>query len=212
MDIAELRREYCKRGLDREQLAADPMDQFTRWFEEVCAADVLEPNALSVATVAADGKPSLRTVLLKYFDKDGLVFFTNLESRKAREIAVNPRVSLLFLWRELERQVRVEGMAERVSVREAAAYFMRRPRGSQLGAWVSRQSSIISSRQLLEAKLEEMKRRFKDGEVPLPSFWGGYRVRPDCLEFWQGRPSRLHDRFEYRKTENGPWTIERLAP
>ncbi len=212
MDIADLRRDYSSRGLDREQLAADPMDQFARWFDEACAAEVLEANAMSVATVSADGRPSLRTVLLKYFDADGLVFFTNLESRKAREIAVNPRVSLLFLWRELERQARIEGTAERVSAREAATYFMRRPRGSQLGAWVSRQSTIISSRQLLEAKLEEMKRRFKDGEVPLPSFWGGYRVRPDCLEYWQGRPNRLHDRFEYRKTESGSWTVERLAP
>lgn len=212
MDIADLRRDYSSRGLDREQLAADPIDQFARWFDEACAAEVLEPNAMGVATVAADGKPSLRTVLLKYFDADGLVFFTNLESRKAREIGENPRVSLMFLWRELERQTRIEGAAERVSAREAAAYFMRRPRGSQLGAWVSRQSSIISSRQLLEAKLDEMKRRFKDGEVPLPSFWGGYRVCPDCLEFWQGRPNRLHDRFEYRKTETGVWTVERLAP
>lgn len=211
MDIADLRREYCEQGLTREQLAADPVDQFTNWFQQACDANVLEPNAMGLATVGADGAPSLRTVLLKYFDASGLVFFTNLESRKSAEIAGNPRVALLFFWPELERQARIEGIAERISARESAAYFLRRPRGSQLGAWVSQQSSIISSRQLLEAKLDEIKRRFKGGEVPLPGFWGGFRVRPERLEFWQGRPNRLHDRFQYTQTSGG-WAIERLAP
>jgi pyridoxamine 5'-phosphate oxidase len=211
-DFADLRRDYSRRGIDREDLDADPFRQFGNWFGDAKDSGLLEPNAMNIATVDGDGQPSLRTVLLKYFDEKGLVFFTNLESRKAKDIGHNARVALHFLWIELERQVRVEGTAERVSAREAAAYFMRRPRGSQLGAWVSRQSSIISSRSLLEAKLEEMKRKFSEGEVPLPSFWGGYRVRPARFEFWQGRESRLHDRFEYRFQDDDTWVIERLAP
>ncbi len=212
MDIAHLRREYSRRSLDRGDLMPDPFDQFSTWFEEACRAEALEPNAMSVATVAKDGQPSIRTVLLKYVDQNGLVFFTNLESTKAREIEANSRVALLFFWPELERQVNIRGNAERVSVTEAAAYFIRRPKGSQLGAWVSRQSSVVSSRQLLEAKLEEIKQRFKTGDVPLPSFWGGYRVVPHRFEFWQGRESRLHDRFEYRRADDRRWVISRLAP
>lgn len=211
-DFADLRREYSRRGLDREGLEDDPFRQFGNWFDEAKGSGLLEPNAMNLATVDGAGQPSVRTVLLKFFDSDGLVFFTNLESRKAEDIAQNPRVALNFLWIELERQVRVDGSAERVSAREAAAYFMRRPRGSQLGAWVSQQSSIISSRSLLEAKLEELKRKFSEGEVPLPSFWGGYRVRPHRFEFWQGRENRLHDRFEYRWGSEQAWIVERLAP
>jgi pyridoxamine 5'-phosphate oxidase len=170
-----------------------------------------EVNACTLATMGLDGRPSARTVLLKYFDGDGFVFFTNLESQKARQIAENPAVALLFFWQTLERQVCIRGTAERISAAEALRYFVRRPRSSQLSAWVSEQSSVITSRSVLEMKLDEMKRKFADGDVPLPSFWGGYRVRPDEMEFWQGRASRLHDRLRYRLSA-GEWVIERLAP
>jgi len=207
-----MRREYAARGLRRHDLEPDPTAQFARWLADAERAELLEPNAMALATVDTRGQPSQRTVLLKVFDRDGFVFFTNLESRKAAQISGNPRVSLLFLWRELERQVAVEGSAERVSTREAIAYFVRRPRGSRIGAWVSRQSSVIGSRQLLEAKFEELKRKFAAGEVPLPAFWGGFRVRPERFEYWQGRPNRLHDRFQYRRSDGQDWLIERLAP
>ncbi len=211
VDIDALRREYTHGGLDRDDLADDPCEQFRRWFEQALSAEVIEPNAMSLATAAADGRVSVRTVLLKYYGRDGFVFFTNYESRKAADIAANPRVALLFPWLALERQVRIEGRAERISKTDSLAYFLKRPRGSQLGAWVSHQSSVIGSRQLLEMKLDEMKRKFASGEVPLPSFWGGYRVRADLFEFWQGRPNRLHDRFQYTP-EGDAWRIERLAP
>ncbi len=211
VDIDALRREYTRGGLDREDLADDPLEQFRLWFEQAQAAEVIEPNAMCLATADAGGRVGVRTVLLKYFGSDGFVFFTNYESRKAADIAANPQVALLFPWLALERQVRIEGTAERISTHDSLAYFLKRPRGSQLGAWVSQQSSIIGSRQLLEMKLDEMKRKFASGEVPLPSFWGGYRVRPEVLEFWQGRPSRLHDRFQYTRDADA-WRIERLAP
>ena len=211
MDIEALRRDYTLGGLDREDLAEDPFEQFARWFEQAERAELLEPNAMSMASADASGRVSLRTVLLKYFGRDGFVFFTNYESRKAADIAVNPQVALMFPWLALERQVRIEGNAERISTKDSLVYFLKRPRGSQLGAWVSRQSSIVGSRQLLEMKLAEMQRKFADGEVPLPSFWGGYRVRPRLFEFWQGRPSRLHDRFQYTP-DGDAWRIERLAP
>lgn len=211
MDIEALRRDYTLGGLDREDLAEDPFEQFARWFEQAERAELLEPNAMSMASADASGRVSLRTVLLKYFGRDGFVFFTNYESRKAADIAVNPQVALMFPWLALERQVRIEGNAERISKKDSLVYFLKRPRGSQLGAWVSRQSSIVGSRQLLEMKLAEMQRKFADGEVPLPSFWGGYRVRPRLFEFWQGRPSRLHDRFQYTP-DGDAWRIERLAP
>jgi len=212
MDLADLRREYAARGLRRHDLDSDPFEQFGRWFDEAQRGEVLESNAMSLATVDAAGQPSQRTVLLKYFDREGLVFFTNLESRKAMHIAANAKVSLLLFWSELERQVALEGVAERVPGKEAMAYFLRRPRGSRIGAWVSKQSSIVGSRQLLEAKFEEIKRKFAGGDVPLPSFWGGFRVRPHRFEFWQGRPNRLHDRFQYRRDGDQSWAIERLAP
>lgn len=211
MDIDELRQEYTRGGLSREDLAEHPLVQFERWFDEARRVDVPEPNAMQLATVDADGAPSLRTVLLKYLDREGFVFFTNLESRKAREMAANPRVALLFLWLDLERQVEVRGHVRRVSTLESMKYFARRPRGSQLGAWVSMQSRVIGSRQLLEMKLDEIKRKFASAEVPIPSFWGGYRVIPQSVEFWQGRPNRLHDRFRYDLQGEG-WRIERLAP
>jgi pyridoxamine 5'-phosphate oxidase len=210
-DISELRSEYARSALRREDLAEDPVSQFERWFGEARDAGVAESNAMALATTGTDAQPSVRTVLMKYFDTSGFVFFTNLESTKADQITENPRVALLFYWQPLERQVRIRGVAERIKTSEALRYFMTRPRGSQLGAWVSDQSSVINSRTLLETKLDEMKRRFGKGEIPLPSFWGGYRVRPEQIEFWQGRTNRLHDRFLYTRQESG-WQVERLAP
>jgi pyridoxamine 5'-phosphate oxidase len=210
-DIADLRREYSIKPLHRADLDANPFKQFDTWFEEALQAESMDPNAMSVATTAASGQPSIRTVLLKYFDEDGFVFYTNLGSRKAGEIEANNRVALLFYWHELHRQVKILGKAERISAADNIRYFMRRPRDSQIGAWVSQQSSIISSRSILENKFAEMKEKFAHGEIPLPSFWGGYRVVPASIEFWQGRENRLHDRFMFTTGESD-WDIERLAP
>jgi pyridoxamine 5'-phosphate oxidase len=211
MDLGDLRNEYSGAPFRRSDLDPDPVRQFARWFGQAREVAQPEVNACALATAGLDGRPTARTVLLKYFDADGFVFFTNMESRKAREIAENPSVAMLFFWQTLERQVSVRGGAERISATEAMRYFARRPRGSQLGAWVSEQSAVITSRSVLEMKLDELKRKFAAGEVPLPSFWGGYRVRPEEIEFWQGRASRLHDRFRYRLIDDA-WVIERLAP
>ncbi|NLX19641.1 MAG: pyridoxamine 5'-phosphate oxidase [Desulfobulbus sp.] len=211
MDIKGLRKDYTNPVLSRETLAADPFDQFERWFHEACESGLPEPNAMALATVGADGQPTLRTVLLKLFDRDGFVFFTNYQSRKAVQISENNQVALLFPWIKQARQVTVTGVASKVSVAESAQYFATRPRNSQLGAWISKQSSILSSRRLLMMELEKMKTKFLQGKIPLPDFWGGYRVRPTSIEFWQGQTSRLHDRFLYTR-ENGGWRIERLAP
>jgi len=211
MDVSDFRHEYGKNRLDREDLRADALDQFEEWFRQSCQAGVPEPNAMCLATSGSDSQPSARTVLLKYFDRDGFVFFTNTESAKARQIRENPKVALHFYWQPLERQVIIRGEARPVTRKEALSYFLKRPRGSQLGAWVSEQSRVVSSRSILEMKLDEMKRRFADGKIPLPSFWGGYRVFPREIEFWQGRENRLHDRFLFRREVEG-WTIERLAP
>jgi pyridoxamine 5'-phosphate oxidase len=208
----ETRSEYTRGALERAQLKPSPFDQFAVWLQEAMEARMAEPNAMSLATAGADQLPLVRTVLLKSYDERGFVFFTNFESRKARQITENPNVSLLFPWLALERQVIVCGAAEKISKTETLAYFMTRPRGSQLGAWVSAQSSIITTRSLLEQKWDEMKRKFGEGEVPLPSFWGGFRVVPREIEFWQGRPSRLHDRFLYRRQGDDSWKIDRLAP
>jgi len=211
MDIAHLREDYRKEVLDRSTLREDPLEQFQFWFGQAQEALLREPNAMVLATVDAGGQPFTRTVLLKKLDERGLVFFTNFESRKAVQISANSKVSVCFLWLDLERQVIVNGNAERVSTAESLAYFVSRPLGSRLGAWSSRQSSIIKSRSLLEAKLQEMKQKFSDGQIPLPSFWGGYRIIPETWEFWQGRQSRLHDRFLYSKSGDN-WRIDRLQP
>ncbi|MCS5693578.1 pyridoxamine 5'-phosphate oxidase [Cyanobium sp. FGCU-6] len=211
-DVAQLRREYRQAGLRREDLDPEPIAQFRRWLAEALVADLPEPNAMVLAT--SDGsRCSSRTVLLKAFDERGFVFFTNYGSRKARDIAARDQVSLLFPWYAIERQVGILGRAERISATESLAYFASRPRGSRLGAWVSDQSSVIDSRRLLEMQWQAMQRRFASGEIPLPSFWGGFRVRPLEIEFWQGRENRLHDRFRYlRGNEQQTWRIERLAP
>jgi pyridoxamine 5'-phosphate oxidase len=211
-DVSLLRKEYRQAGLRREDLDPDPIAQFRRWLTEALAAELPEPNALVLST--SDGsRCSSRTVLLKAFDERGFVFFTNYGSRKARDIAAQDQVSLLFPWYAIERQVGILGRAERISAAESLAYFASRPRGSRLGAWVSAQSSVIDSRRMLEMQWQAMQRRFASGEIPLPSFWGGFRVRPLEIEFWQGRENRLHDRFRYLNAdEQAPWRIERLAP
>ncbi len=211
MDLTHLRRNYTQAGLDRNDLAPDPASQFRQWFDQATHAGLTEPNAMTLATAGADGKPSTRVVLLKEFDERGLVFYTNFESRKSRDIAAHAQVALHFAWLDLERQVSVEGRAARVTESESAEYFSKRPYGNQLGAWVSAQSRIITTRTEMEKKLEELKLQYPEGKVPLPPHWGGFRVAPEIWEFWQGRPNRLHDRFRYRH-EHGAWAIERLAP
>ncbi len=213
MDISHFRREYLKGGLSRSSLDPDPLKQFTTWFEQARSTEIPDPTAMVLATVGSNGQPSQRTVLLKYYDNSGFVFFTNFESRKAQEIAANSRVSLLFVWLDLERQIQINGTASRISAAESAKYFMSRPKDSQMAAWVSSQSHTLTSRQILLQKFQEMKRKIGEGKVPIPSFWGGYRVEPVEIEFWQGRQNRLHDRFLYTRNESaGGWKIERLAP
>ena len=211
MDLTFIRQGYKNKGLDKEDLNTDPYIQFESWFEEAKEEEPI-PTAMSLSTVNSNGEPALRTVLLKLFDKNGFVFFTNYKSRKADHIAENPNVAVLFNWVAMERQVGINGVADKIKTYESIKYFMSRPRGSQLGAWVSDQSSVLSSRKILEIKLEEMKQKFADGEIPLPEFWGGYRIIPKTFEFWQGRPNRLHDRFIYSKQGNASWRIDRIAP
>jgi pyridoxamine 5'-phosphate oxidase len=211
MNLADFRKEYSDRGLHREELNADPVAQFSQWFSHATELGVHEPNAMTLATVDETGMPYQRTVLLKYFDANGFVFFTNYGSRKSRQLAANPKCSLLFPWITLERQVIVQGVAEKISSAESLRYFASRPRESQIGAWVSNQSEVITSRKFLMQKLAEIKDKFQHGEIPLPSFWGGYRVAPTAIEFWQGGPARLHDRFLYQKSGSA-WNIERLSP
>lgn len=210
-DPESFRLQAMAEGLDLESLDPDPVRQFERWYRETLSTRIPEPNAMSLATVDAEGQPSLRTVLLKLYDNQGFVFFTNYKSRKAEQIQGNPRVALLFPWVALARQVKILGRAERLSSAESFKYFSTRPRGSQIGAWSSPQSQVIRSRAILEEKVAEMKRKFATGEIPLPDFWGGFRIVPDSIEFWQGRDSRLHDRFRYVR-EGDDWQILRLAP
>ncbi|MEI8037349.1 MAG: pyridoxamine 5'-phosphate oxidase [Verrucomicrobiota bacterium] len=211
MDLAEFRKEYSDRGLSLEELNPDPFAQFSAWFIQATELAVHEPNAMTLATVDDSGMPYQRTVLLKYYDGEGFVFFTNYSSRKAQQIALNPQVSLLLPWITLERQIVIQGRAEKITTAESLRYFTSRPRESQIGAWVSNQSEVITSRKFLLQKLAEMREKFRHGEIPLPSFWGGFRVVPTAIEFWQGGPARLHDRFLYRKS-GATWQIERLAP
>jgi pyridoxamine 5'-phosphate oxidase len=212
MDLADIRREYGQGELTRQDLNADPIMQFDRWFKQAQQSDTKDPSAMSLATADRSGEVSVRTVLLKVYDQQGFVFFTNYESSKARQINENPKVALLFPWLNQDRQVKIRGQASRISTQESLKYFISRPRGSQLGAWVSQQSSVISSRAFLLGKLQEIKQRFADGDISLPEFWGGYRVVPDSIEFWQGQPDRLHDRFRYQRQSGNNWKIERLAP
>jgi pyridoxamine 5'-phosphate oxidase len=211
MHLADLRKDYTQRGLSEADLFADPVAQFRAWFAQALAAGLAEPNAMTLATCTPDGRPSARVVLLKALDERGFAFFTSYDGRKARELAANPRASLVFYWAELERQVRVEGGVERTSEADSDAYFESRPRGSQLGAWSSEQSRVVANRAVLEERVVELEAKYANGPVPRPPFWGGFRVRPEAVEFWQGRSSRLHDRLRYRR-DGTRWVIERLCP
>jgi pyridoxamine 5'-phosphate oxidase len=211
-DLSEQRQEYRSVPLDDNELDRDPFKQFDAWYQQAVAENLVEPNAMVLATVSPAGHPSQRTVLLKYFGETGFVFFTNYESRKARQIDENENVSLLFQWLPLNRQLEINGRTEKISAAESLRYFLARPRGSQLGAWVSQQSSVITSRSLLEQKFFELKQKFAAGKIPIPSFWGGFRVIPQRFEFWQGGANRLHDRFEYLRQDNDEWILQRLAP
>jgi pyridoxamine 5'-phosphate oxidase len=211
MDLSELRLSYTQAGLTESEMDPDPFRQFEVWMDQAMLSELLEPNAMTLATADSSGQPNARTVLLKSFDREGFVFYTNYQSRKSREIAENERVCLLFYWGPLERQVRISGTVSRVSEAESDEYFESRPIGHQLGAWVSNQSAIIPGREALETSLAEVSKRFEPGPVPRPPHWGGFRVKPHAFEFWQGRPNRLHDRLEY-VVSNGRWAVRRLAP
>ncbi|MCV2883242.1 pyridoxamine 5'-phosphate oxidase [Aestuariibacter sp. AA17] len=210
--LADIRRDYQLAELDRKDLLDDPIQQFDRWLQDTIDAGIPDPTAMTIATVDADGQPSQRIVLLKDVSQNGFVFYTNTQSRKAQELAANNRISLHFPWHFMERQVKVCGKVEPMSTVEVAKYFMSRPKESQLAAWASEQSKPVSTRQLLMSKFEEVKKKFADGQIPLPSFWGGYRVIPHEIEFWQGGANRLHNRFSYQKQQDGAWVIERLMP
>jgi pyridoxamine 5'-phosphate oxidase len=210
--IARLREQYTRAGLEESDTDPNPIEQFRIWFDEALATNLHEPNAMIVATATPDGRPSARVVLLKGFDERGFVFYTNYEGRKGQELEANPYAALLFYWGELERQVRLEGRVGRIPAEESDAYFAGRPRGSQLGAWTSEQSRPIKGRGALEKRLRELEAEYEGREVPRPPFWGGYRVEPETMEFWQGRENRLHDRLVYRRSEDGGWRRERLQP
>ena len=212
MDVSDLRRPSKEFSLQKNNLSKDPIEQFENWFSYACNTVLLDPNAVILSTVDKSNCPSSRTVLLKYFDKNGFVFFTNYNSKKAKNIDINPNVALLFFWADAYRQIRIEGKAGRISHDETFKYFSSRPRGSQIGAWASPQSNVISSRSSLEDNVKNIKERFNEKNIPLPDFWGGYRVVPEVIEFWQGRDNRLHDRFRYLKEKDGSWKIDRLAP
>ena len=211
-DVASLRRNYAQQTLSETDVLHDPVAQFAVWFEEALSSRLIEPNAMTLATADRAGRPSARTVLLKGFDKQGFVFYTNYGSRKGQNLEENHQAALLFTWLELERQIRIEGAVEKVSQEESLAYFQSRPKGSQIGAWVSAQSSVVENRMVLEKRAAELKAEYEHvGVLPVPPFWGGYRLTPEYLEFWQGRESRLHDRICYTRVGEG-WKIGRLAP
>lgn len=210
--LADLRKEYTQQSLDRADVLPNPFAQFERWFIAAQEAEVHEPNAMNLATVSADGHPSARIVLLKGVDDECFLFYTNYESRKGQHLHHNPHVALTFFWPELERQVRIEGQVAKLDEDTSSAYFQSRPRGSQLGAWVSPQSQVITDRSVLEQRQQELDEHFNEDKIPRPHYWGGYAVQPRTIEFWQGRPSRLHDRLQYRRQDDDRWVIERLAP
>jgi len=212
MDLESLRREYLKGGLHRKDLAANPFDQFDVWMQQAIDLEITDPNAMTVATVGPDGQPSQRIVLLKHVDQKGFVFYTNYGSRKARELAANPKISLHFPWHGIERQVKVCGHAHKISTAESLKYFLSRPKDSQIAAMASHQSTVLSSRTVLMNQFESLKQKFQAGAVPLPDFWGGFRVEATEIEFWQGGAKRLHDRFRYLRGVDNSWQIDRLAP
>jgi pyridoxamine 5'-phosphate oxidase len=212
MTLAEISKEYSLAGLSEKDLARDPFRQFEKWFQEVAAAKIPEPNAAVLATAAKDGRPSARMVLLKAVDGRGFVFYTSYDSRKGRELEMNPRAAYVFPWIALERQVIIEGTVTRVAREESEAYFHSRPRANQISAWASPQSSIIGGREALDAAMKAMEKKYAGREAPMPPNWGGFRIAPETVEFWQGRRSRLHDRLRYRREANGAWVVERLAP
>jgi pyridoxamine 5'-phosphate oxidase len=211
-DPAASRYEHIGKGLRRSDLNPDPIKQFANWFTTAIETGIRDVNAMSLATAGQDAKPSVRIVLLKGFDEDGFVFFTNYESEKGKQLEANPYAALGFYWIELDRQIRISGKVDKTSRKESQTYFHSRPVGSQLSAWASRQSAVLDGRRVLDARMEEMNERFADKRVPLPPHWGGYRLKPDNIEFWQGRSNRLHDRFRYTRQSDGSWLIERLAP
>ena len=211
-DPAASRYEHIGKGLRRSDLNPDPIKQFANWFTTAIEMGIRDVNAMSLATAGQDAKPSVRIVLLKSFDEDGFVFFTNYESEKGKQLEANPYAALGFYWIELDRQIRISGKVDKTSRKESQTYFHSRPVGSQLSAWASRQSAVLDGRRVLDARMEEMNERFADKRVPLPPHWGGYRLKPDNMEFWQGRSNRLHDRFRYTRQSDGSWLIERLAP
>ena len=212
MDLESLRREYLHGGLNREDLADNPFDQFAKWMQQAIELEIGDPTAMTVATVSTDGQPSQRIVLLKHFDQDGLVFYTNYGSRKAEELATNPKISLHFPWHVIDRQVKIGGEARKISTAASLKYFISRPKSSQLAAIASAQSRVLSSRTVLMNQFESLKQKYRAGEVPFPDFWGGYRVAATEIEFWQGGADRLHDRFRYLLGANGDWKLDRLAP
>lgn len=210
--VADLRKDYTLQELNETEVDPNPVIQFQKWFDQVCSVDIPEPNAMTVATVSSEGKPSARMVLLKAYDGRGFVFYTNYNSRKGQELIANPHAALVFWWAQLERQVRITGSVEKISAQESDEYFHSRPFKSRLGAWTSNQSEIVSSRQTLEQRLQQLQAKYEDLEVPRPPHWGGFRVIPAEIEFWQGRSSRLHDRLLYSKNNDSTWKIERLSP
>lgn len=210
--LANLRQEYTQQSLDRADVLPDPIAQFERWFANAQQAQIHEPNAMHLATVSDDGRPTARVVLLKGIEEGCFLFYTNYRSQKGQQLALHPYAALTFFWPELERQVRIEGPVNKLSDEQSTAYFHSRPRGSQLGAWVSPQSEVIANRTVLERRQQELDEKFADQPIPRPPHWGGFALRPDQLEFWQGRPSRLHDRLRYRRQNEDQWVVERLAP